>query len=134
MILLLLYYIYCSLGITIMRESRDTQALLMIDHLFIPIWDNFDSPNLKIPQWCQHGISLYVRTCRWVKSIKKIATIHESHLPVHPFVCQLDYQLYGNHWQQKSEISQVYNKISHACSLYSKNIYIILLKSIHTKL
>ena len=61
--------------------ESDIQALLIFDPL-ITLWGNFDAPYLKLLNDASVASAcFYVRTCRRVRSNKKIATIRDFHLP-----------------------------------------------------
>ena len=61
--------------------ESDIQALLIFDPL-ITLWGNFDAPYLKVLNDARVASAcFYVRTCRRVRNSKKIATIHDFHLP-----------------------------------------------------
>ena len=61
--------------------ESDIQALLIFDPL-ITLWGNFDAPYLKLLNDASVASAcFYVMTCRRVRNSKKIATIHDFHLP-----------------------------------------------------
>ena len=66
--------------------ESDIQVLIIFDPL-ITLWGNFDAPYLKLLNDASMASACsYVRTCRWVRNSKKIATIRDFHLPG-PFLC-----------------------------------------------